>query len=344
MARPRTPREDGFYMPAEWSRHRRCWMAWPTRDSLWGDRMEAAREAYATAARAIAAFEPVTVIAAPDSVADVSVRCGKGVGCLPMDHDDSWLRDTGPTFLVDGTGNIAGVDWIFNGWGERYTPYDKDAALGEALLGHLDCPRYESRLVLEGGAVHSDGEGTVLTTEAVVLDPKRNPGIDKAAAEAELQAFLGAEKVIWLGEGLQDDDTGGHVDNLACFAAPGVVIALVASDPEDANQKALQDNLERLRKATDAKGRSLEILTVEQPKPRFGDRGQRLALSYVNFYIANDGLVLPSFEDPADGQALSTISKAFPKHKVAQVDALDIVHGGGGLHCITQQQPTGIVE
>lgn len=344
MAKPRTPREDGFFMPAEWSEHRRCWMAWPMRESLWGDRLEAARDAYATVARAITQFEPVTVIAAPDNVADVSVRCGSGIGCLPLEHDDSWLRDTGPTFVVDGAGNIAGVDWVFNGWGERYTPYDKDAELAPALLSHLDCPCYESSLVLEGGAIHGDGQGTILTTEAVLFDGKRNGHRERSEIERELREFLGAEKVIWLGEGLQDDDTGGHVDNLACFAAPGVVLALTSRDPEDGNYKALQDNLERLRKAEDAKGRAFEIIEIEQPKPRFGDYGQRLALSYINFYISNKGLVIPAFEDPADDPALNAISKAFPGRKAAQVTALDIVHGGGGIHCITQQQPTGVVE
>lgn len=331
-------------MPAEWAPHARCWMAWPLRTDLWGDRMDAAREGYAKAAQAIARFEPVTMIAAPENVADVSLYCGSGVGCMPMAHDDSWMRDSGPTFLADGAGNVAGVDWVFNGWGERYTPYDKDADLGRQLLEHLGVERYETDLVLEGGAVHSDGDGTLLTTESVVLDPHRNPGLSKADAERRLCALLGGERVIWLGEGLTDDDTGGHVDNLACFAAPGVVLALSSRDQRDSNYAALQDNIDRLKKATDAKGRRLEVIEIEQPKARKGSQGQRLALSYINFYLCNGGVVVPAFEDPRDDDAFDKIADAFPKRRAVPVVATDIVFGGGGLHCITQQQPTGVVE
>ena len=344
MARPRTPREDGFFMPAEWSAHKRCWMAWPTRESLWGDRMEAAREAYALAASTIADFEPVTMIADSEHVADVSLLCGSGVGCLPMEHDDSWMRDTGPTFLVDGAGNLAGVDWVFNGWGERYTPYDRDAALARTLLEHLDIPRYDTPLILEGGAIQCDGEGTLLTTESVFFDAKRNGPMGREAAETALRDLLGIETVIWLGDGLEDDDTGGHVDNLAAFVRPGVVVALTSNDPKDSNYAALQDNLARLRQARDAQGRALEVIEIEQPKARKGENGQRLALSYINFYLANGGVIIPSFEDNKDDAAYAAIAKAFPDRRAVQVPALEIVHGGGGLHCITQQQPTGVIE
>ena len=341
---PRTPRAEGFMMPPEWAPHARCWMAWPTRETLWGSRMDAAREAYAKAAQAIARFEPVTMIAAPENVADVSLYCGSGIGCLPMSHDDSWMRDTGPTFLADGAGNIAGLDWVFNGWGERYTPYERDAELARDLIEHLGIERYETDLVLEGGAVHTDGDGTLLTSEAVVLDPKRNPGLTKAEAERQLCELLGGESVIWLGEGLADDDTGGHVDNLACFAAPGLVLALSSRDRKDSNYAVLQDNLDRLRKARDAKGRALEIVEIEQPKARKGDQGQRLALSYINFYLCNGGVIVPAFEDGRDDDAYDKIAEVFPKREIVPVVATDVVHGGGGLHCITQQQPTGVME
>ncbi|RDD62902.1 agmatine deiminase family protein [Ferruginivarius sediminum] len=331
-------------MPAEWESHSRCWIAWPVREDLWGERIDAAREAYAEAARAISQFEPVTVIADPEHVADVSLLCGDGIGCLPMDHDDSWLRDTGPTFVADGAGNVAGVNWVFNGWGERYTPYDRDAAMASALLERLDIPAYESTLVLEGGAIHTDGDGTLLTTESVIFDPNRNGGRQRDEVEAELRELLGIETVIWLGEGLQDDDTGGHVDNLACFARPGVVLALTSKDPDDGNYAVLQDNLDRLRAATDARGRKLEVIQIEQPAARKGDDGQRLALSYINFYLANGAVIVPSFEDPKDDPAAQAIGKAFPNRKLLQMPALDIIHGGGGLHCITQQQPSGVVE
>lgn len=330
-------------MPAEWERHRRCWMAWPVHEELWGDRIDVAREAFAEAARAISAYEPVTVVAGRADVADVSLLCGDGIGCLPMDHDDSWLRDSGPTFLADGSGNIAGVDWIFNGWGERYTPYDRDADLARLLLERLEVPRYESSLVLEGGAIHTDGAGTLLTTESVAFDPARNGHMNRREVEDELREYLGIETVIWLGEGLQDDDTGGHVDNIACFARPGVVLALTSDDPDDSNYDVLQDNLARLRAARDARGKELEIVEIRQPAARRGGHGRRLALSYINFYLANDAVVVPSFEDAQDDAALRILAGAFPKRTPVQVPALDIVRGGGGLHCITQQQPSGVV-
>ncbi len=339
MASPRRPRDDGFFMPAPWAPHSRCWMAWPVREALWGEMLDAACEAFAEVARTIAQFEPVTMVAAPRAVADVSLYCGSGVGCQPLAHDDSWMRDIGPTFLLDAAGRLAGLDWVFNGWGERYTPYDRDAEVARAVLEQLQVPRYVSDLVLEGGAIHTDGEGTLLTTEAVMLDPARNGFSDKATAEAALKAELGVTTVIWLGEGLVDDDTGGHVDNLACFARPGVVLALSSKDKRDGNYAVLKDNLERLRKAHDAAGRELTVVEVMQPAARRGQHGGRLPMSYINFYLANGAVILPSFEDPMDEPAYQAAAKAFPKRSICAVPALDIVQGGGGIHCITQQQP-----
>lgn len=335
-----SPSEAGFYMPAEWTEHSRCWMEWPCRAELWGDHLDAARDAYAQVAKAVSDFEPVTMIANPESVAEVSLRCGSGIGTMPLPHDDSWMRDNGPTFVVDGEGAVAGVDWKFNGWG-KYEPYDKDAEVARLVLERLKMRRFEAPFVLEGGAIHVDGEGTLLTTEQCLLNPNRNPDLTRKDIERLLASYLGIQTVIWLGEGLQDDDTDGHVDQLACFIKPGAVLALTSSDPQDGNYKALQDNLERLRTATDAKGRELEIIEIEQPKARKTDKGRRLACSYINFYIANGGIVMPSFEDSRDDAAYDIIVKCFPDRNVVQIPALEIVYGGGGIHCITQQQPTG---
>jgi agmatine deiminase len=335
------PADDGFHMPAEWAPHGRCWMAWPCREQLWGEGLDAARDAYAEVAKAIAEFEPVTMIANPENVAEASLRCGSGVACVPMAHDDSWMRDTGPTFLIDGEGRVAGVDWGFNAWGGKYPDYDRDAAAAGALLEHLDLPRYDAPLVLEGGSIHVDGEGTLLTTEQCLLNPNRNPDLNRVEIEELLANHLGIRKVIWLGQGLEDDETDGHVDNLACFVRPGVVLALSAGDPEDGNYAALQDNLTRLRAARDAKGREIEVVEVQQPARGEGADGRRLPKSYVNFYIANGGIVMPSFEDAQDTGAFEAISACFPGREVRQISAVDIVPGGGGIHCITQQQPSG---
>lgn len=338
MARPA---DDGFFMPAEWTPHARCWMEWPCRAELWGDRLEAAREAYAEVADTIARFEPVTMITKPRNVAEVSLHCGAGVSTFSLPHDDSWMRDNGPTFVVDGHGRVAGVDWLWNAWGNKYLDHERDGQVAEAVLKHLEMRRYAAPVVVEGGAIHSDGEGTLLTSEAVLLNPNRNPGVGRAEMDEILGAYLRAEKVIWLGEGLEDDDTDGHVDNLACFARPGVVLALAASDPDDVNHKALNDNLARLAGATDAKGRSLEVIQIEQPRARKLPDGRRMALSYINFYLANGAVVMPAFEDPQDARAFETLTRVFPDREVVQVPVLDILCGGGGVHCITQQQPAG---
>ncbi len=339
-----TPADRGLYMPAEWQAHDRCWMAWPCRVELWGEHMEAAREAYAEVARTILGFEPVTMIANPDNIAEASLQCGPGIACLPMAHDDSWIRDNGPSFVIDGKGGIAGVDWRFNGWGEKDRPYDRDAKVAEAVLEHLGVAREAAPLVLEGGSVHVDGEGTLLTTEACLLNPNRNPDLGRDQIEALLCAHLGVRRVIWLGQGLEDDGTDGHVDNLACFVRPGAVLALTSDDPRDGNYAALQDNLARLRAAKDAKGRELEVIEVAQPARREREDGERLGMSYINFYIANGGVVIPSFEDGKDGAARDTVAACFPGREVRQVPALDIVRGGGGIHCITQQQPMALPE
>ena len=326
-------------MPGEWAPHTRCWMAWPCRESLWGGGLAAARDATAEIAKAIAEFEPVTMLVQPESLAEVSLRFGAGVSCLPMELDDSWMRDIGPSFLVDGKGDLAGIDWRFNGWGERSLPYDKDAQVAAAVIEQAKAEGYPGPIVLEGGAIHVDGEGPLITTEQCLLNPNRNPSLWRTEIERILAGHLGVETVIWLGEGLADDDTDGHVDNVACFVKPGVVLALTTSDSEDSNHKALTDNLERLKAATDAKGRTLDVIEVEQPRAQHGADGRRLGLSYVNLYLANGAVVMPSFEDPADQKAYETVSQCFPDRQVVQLPALDVVRGGGGIHCITQQQP-----
>jgi agmatine deiminase len=336
----KTPTADGYFMPAEWAPHKRCWMEWPCRVELWGDGLDDARAAYTEVAKAIAEFEPVTMIAIGTELAEVSLRCGPGVACLPLAHDDSWMRDNGPTFLVDGQGGLAGVDWRFNAWGNKYQNFENDASVAGAVLKHLDVRAYAPPMVLEGGSIHVDGEGTLLTTEQCLLNANRNPDLNRSQIEKLLCDYTGVRQVIWLGQGLVDDETDGHVDNLACFVRPGVVMALSTDDPEDENYGALQDNLARLRAAKDAAGRELEVIEIPQPARRLDTDGRRLALSYVNFYIANGGIVMPSFEDAKDEAAFTIVSQCFSDRKVSQIPLLDIVCGGGGIHCITQQQPS----
>ena len=333
-----SPRADGFHMPAEWAPHKRCWMTWPCRKRTWGDGLQAAQEAYASVAREIATFEPVVMVCCPEDVAEASLACGSGIEVLPIMIDDSWVRDTGPSFLIDGGGRLAGVDWQYNAWGEIYQPFANDADLARRMLDRLQAPRYTAPLVLEGGAFHVDGEGTLLITETCALNPNRNPGLSRAKVEEVIKSHLDVSAVIWLAGGLEDDDTDGHVDNVACFVAPGLVLALVAEDAGDGNFPVLEDNLARLRHATDAQGRKLRVIPVPQP-PRQERNGRRLALSHLNFYIANGAVIAPSFAVPEDERAYRVLREVFPKRKIVDVPAIDIVAGGGGIHCITQQEP-----
>jgi agmatine deiminase len=337
------PADDGFTMSAAWAPHSRCWMAWPTRAETWGETLEAAREAYSEAANAIARFEPVTFIAKPKNVAEVSLTTGTGVGTLSLAHDDSFLRDMGPSFVVDGGGRVAGVDWLWNAWGNRYPDHERDAAVAESLLEHLAMRRYAAPMVLEGGAIDSDGEGTLIASETVLLNPNRNPSLGRAEVERYLAEFLGARKIVWLAGALAGDPAGGLVDNLACFVKPGVVLALSATDVTDINHAALKDNIARLKAASDAKGRPLEVVEIEQPRPRQGEGGRRLPLSYTSLYLANGGVIVPAFEDPQDSRASELFQNLFQGREVVQVPARELALAGGGLRAIALAQPAGAV-
>jgi len=338
----RTPAADGLFMPAEWTPHARTWMAWPCRESLWREHLGAVREEYAHLARLISAFEPVAMVADPALAREASALCGPAVQIVPLPQDDSWARDTAPTFVTDGRGGVAGVAWRFNGWGGIEPTWKEDARMAEAILSRLSMRAYKAPIVFEGGSVHVDGEGTALVSEQCLLNPNRNPGLSRAEIEETLRAYLGVRVVVWLGEGLENDETSGHVDNLACFARPGVVIALACSDPSDPNHRVLGDNLRRLALARDARGRPLTVVTLEQPAPRTDHLGGRMPLSYVNFSFVNGGVVLPAFEDPKDAPARETLARLFPNRRVLQAPSLRIALGGGSVHCVTQQQPAGV--
>jgi len=349
-----TPRAEGYRMPAEQAPHAACWMWWPWSRRVWEpglegrDGLAAAQAAYATVARAIAAFEPVRMVSRQQDLAQVVATCGESVETLVLPVDDAWARDTGPSFLIGPSGDLAGVDWQFNNYGNHphadkpalaETDFVNDQAIAARVLSILGVRRFAAPLVMEGGSFHVDGDGTVLVTEECLLNANRNPSLDRDAIERFLLDYLGCEKVIWLGRGLIDDETDGHVDELACFVGPGVVLALTRNDPSDPDYPAVQDNLERLGAATDARGRSLEIIEIEAAPPVY-HRGVRLSLSYVNFYVANGGVVMPAFAAPDhDAAAREVLARAFPEREVVQVPALDIFCGGGGIHCITQQQP-----
>jgi agmatine deiminase len=335
-----TPIQSGFIMPAEWHPHERCWMAWPCHQHTWElIGLDRARVAYAKVANAIAAFEPVTMIVNPEDMASAEQLCDESIQLVPLAINDSWTRDTGPTFLLDNHGKLAGVDWIHNAWGGNYSECELDNKIAKAVIQHTQANYFHAPLVMEGGSFHVDGEGTVLTSRECLLNANRNPHLKQEEIEQFLRDYIGANKFIWLNKGLLGDETDGHIDEIACFIAPGKVLALITNDREDANYHTLHENLEILKSSRDAQGRLLEVFTVEQPPATyFGE--ERLTLSYINFYLANKGIVMPAFgHDEYDKAAYDLFVKMFPNHHIHQLDALDVFAGGGGIHCITQQQP-----
>ena len=337
-----SPLQDGFFWPAEWEPHRRTWMCWPARAECFGgaEGILRAKQAYARVARAISAFEPVTLATRPQEAAEGRLATGGKVEILEMAIDDSWARDIGPVFLKNGRGRLSGVQWMFNAWGQKYHPYANDATFARRVSGTDWCRRLQRPLVCEGGALNADGEGTVLTTEQCLLNPNRNPGRTRGEVEECLHAYLGARTVLWLGEGFSDDETDGHVDNIACFAGTGRVILGMPASRSHPDYGPTREALRRLQAARDGDGRRLEIVELVQPKKlRHAWNGKLLQASYVNFYLPNGAVIMPAFGDIHDEKARAVLADCFPGRDIMQIDALDIVEGGGGIHCITQQEP-----
>ena len=329
-----SPTAAGFYMPAEWEPHDACWMGWPCRTETFGD-CQRARTTFAEIARHISQFEPVKMIVRPEDAENARHQLHDCAEILEWPLDDSWLRDIGPSFLRNAKGEIAGVNWRFNAWGEKYSQYDKDDHIATKILTHVGAQQYSAPLIMEGGAFHTDGEGTLLTTEQCLLHPNRNPKLSQEEIETYLRNFTGAEKIVWLVGDLRDNETDGHVDEIACFVAPGVVLAMT-----DDNDETLSENIRRLCKTIDAKGRQLKIITL--PRPNVRENGVFLLASYINFYVANGAVIIPSFGVPEDELARNTLAEAFPTRQIVQIDARAVAFGGGGIHCITQQQPKAV--
>ncbi|MFG2750792.1 agmatine deiminase family protein [Streptomyces xanthophaeus] len=334
-----------YRMPAEWAEHQGCLMAWPTREDLWGSVLADVKQEYADVARAIAAFEPVTMVAPPGHGDKARAHCAEGptgptgVTVIELPIDDSWFRDSAPLFVLDGDGNRAGVDFRFNAWGGKHHPFDADDRISALLLEHLGVDRIASGMILEGGAVTVDGEGTLITTEQCLLHPNRNPGMSREEIEAELKARLGVTKVIWLPYGgLLDTETDGHVDGVCAFAAPRTVVVSLPSAPTHPDYARMRANRAVLEAATDAQGRRLEIIDVPQTASADVADGE-IEVSYLNYYVANGGVVVPVAGLHQDEDALAVIASAYPGRKVVGVRALAIAFGGGGVHCITQQIP-----
>jgi len=351
-------------MPAEFEPHDGCWIAWPERPDNWRLDAGPAQEAFAAVAEAIAVSEPVTMAASAAQLERCRAALSPAIRVVEIATDDAWIRDTGPTFVVDGRGGRRGIDWIFNAWGGLegglYSPWERDDRVAARVLEIEGADRYRAPFVLEGGSIHVDGEGTVLTTAECLLNPNRNPELSKEQIERALLDYLGAEKVIWLGRGVFEDETDGHVDNLACFVRPGVVLLSWSEDESDPQQALSADARRRLEAATDARRRSLEVVLLPSPGPLFNTAeeaagvqpaagtqprhgGARLAASYANFYLANSRVVMPLLDERHDEEAAAILRDCFPEREVIGVPAREILLGGGNIHCITQQVPAAVV-
>jgi agmatine deiminase len=355
-----TPAADGYRMPGEFEPHSGCWIAWPERPDNWRLGAKQAQRAYAAVAEAINVSEPVTVAVSDAQFEHCRSLLSPSTRVVEVSTDDAWIRDMGPTFLVDGSGGRRGVDWRFNAWGGLdgglYFPWDRDDRVAEKVLEIEGAERYRAPLVLEGGSIHVDGQGTVMATEECLLNANRNPSLSRAQIEQALFEHLGAEKMIWLGHGVFNDETDGHVDNLACFARPGVVLLTWSEDESDPQHVISSDAAGRLEAATDARGRSIEVIRLPSPGPvtiteeeaRGVDAvpgslprraGDRMAASYVNFYLATNRIVFPLLDERFDDAAADVLRGCFPEREVVGVPAREILLGGGNIHCITQQVP-----
>jgi agmatine deiminase len=371
MSKQDTPAALGYRMAAEWEPHAATWLAWPHKLESWPGKFEPVPPIYVKLIETLSQHELVHVLAGGEKVMSEAKRFLKGKPVLVTPSltefessptfgtwegetvalgqhrvvlhniatNDAWTRDHGPTFLVGPIGAPpALVDWGYNAWGGKYPPFDLDDAVPKQIAQWSARRRFTPGIILEGGAIDSNGAGTILTTEQCLLNPNRNPHLKRADMERYLADYLGAKKVLWLGEGIEGDDTDGHIDELARFVGPRTVVCALEDDPADTNYKPLRDNYERLQKMTDQDGKPLEVVPLPMPRPIHHD-GQRLPACYCNFYIANGVVVVPQFDDVADNRVLEILAKQFPTRKVVGLPARDLVWGLGAFHCITQQEP-----
>ena len=367
-----TPAELGYHMPAEWHRHAATWLSWPKDPETWPNRVPRVQEIFLEMMRALARHEIVNLLV-DDEETEVAVRerCdftgAENIHFHQIPTVDSWIRDYGPNFVlsdklqfVAGSGGgpssivddklkfvgqpLAYNDWIFNAWGNKYPELKQDDAIPAKLEGFLQMPRFTPGIVMEGGSIEVNGAGCVLTTEQCLLNQNRNPQLSKSEIEEHLKNYLGVRKILWLGEGIVGDDTDGHIDDIARFVAPNVIVCAVEDDPEDANYELLQDNLKRLQQMTDADEKPFQILTLPMPGVVGGTSTDsrnldRLPASYANFYIANEVVLAPVFGHANDRRAVETLQKLFPSRRAIGINCEPLVWGMGTIHCVTQQQP-----
>jgi agmatine deiminase len=338
-------KNSAWMMPAEWVTHAATWMVWPHNQTLWesGWRVTLAQvqEDFARVANATARFEPVKLVVDPSAIASAKALCGPNIELIPLAVNDSWCRDSGPTFVCHPQQGLAGVSWRFNAWGGK-SAHDLDESLARRALNHLGLECFGTPLSNEGGAIHVDGQGTLITTESVLLNPNRNPGMSKAEMEEIFSRLLGVKKTIWLPgdpDYVTGDMTDGHVDGVCAFARPGVLLVDATHDQSSVYAEVARENRRALELATDAQGRKFALIELFEATDAVDTEAEVFCASYTNFYIANGAIIMPAYGIDADNVAAKVLEKAFPGREVVPVQINHLAHGGGGVHCITQQQP-----
>jgi agmatine deiminase len=333
-------------MPAEWEPQRAVWLSWPHNYSTWPGNFRPVPYKFAEIVSTISRFQEVRINAAMPLQNRARRLCENAGAHMERvffhahPTNDSWCRDHGPIFVKnDKTGEVALTDWLYNSWGGKYPPFDKDNRIPSRIAGLLKLRRFERKMVLEGGSIDVNGAGLLLTTKSCLLNRNRNPGMSREEIEQNLRDYLGVERIIWLGDGIEGDDTDGHVDDLSRFFKPDGIVTVVESNTRDRNFRPLAENLETLRNLRTAKGRRYDVRELPMPRPCY-HRGQRMPASYANFLIINHAVLVPTFRQPRrDGAALEILQGCFPGREIIGIDSLDLVWGLGTLHCISQQQP-----
>lgn len=356
-----TPQADGFRMPAEFEHHAGCWMLFPQRPDVWRENAAPAQAAFTQVATAISRFEPVTVGVSADLYLTARQMLPEQIRVVELTADDAWMRDCGPTFVVNDEGAARGIDWEFNAWGGEigglYDSWEQDNLVAQKVIELAGVDRYKAPFVVEGGAIHVDGEGTLITTSSCLLNENRNPNLSKAEVEDLLMAYLNVSKIIWL-DFESYEETDGHVDGICAFVRQGELVVNWCDDPDDVEYEIMRQCYQQLENATDAKGRKFNLhkIPAASPAPLSADEaatiqpmkgsypreaGEPIGGTYVNFYIANGGIIMPTYNNPNDEPAKRILSDLFPDREIIGVPAREIALGGGMIHCITQQQPSG---
>jgi agmatine deiminase len=341
-----TPRSLGFYMPAEWERQDAIWLSWPKNPITWPSRVAQVQNIYIRIIEVIGSYQRINLLVDNEKVEN-EVRSHLAKAKVSTDNlfffhiptQDAWIRDYGPTFVIKDS-MLGMVDWIFNAWGNKYEKLKEDTSVPKIINNKLKAVYFDPQIILEGGAIEVDGEGTVVVTEQCLLNKNRNPDLSRETIEETLSQYLNVKKVLWLADGIDGDDTDGHIDDIARFTAPSVIVTCVEDDEFDSNYLPLKENLKRLSYMTDAKNRSLSVVKLPMPKKIFDLRNNPLPASYANFLITNNAVLVPVFLQKSDETALSILKELFPSRDVVGIPCTDVIRGGGTIHCLSQQQPS----